>query len=72
MKKNSHFTEHFNHIINDIKATGNLDILMMKYPISSPTNYNKSSTYTVSIGFEKLFYIQIKSYLEKLKVERSY
>ena len=57
MKKNSHFTEHFNHIINGLKATGNLDILMMKYPISGPTNYNKSSTYTVSIGFEKLTFL---------------
>ena len=59
MKKNSHFTKHFNHIINGLKATGNLDILMMKYPISSPTNAydNKSSTYTVSIGFEKLTFL---------------
>ena len=57
MKKNSQFIEHFNNILNDLKTTGNLEILMKKYPISSSTTCNMPSTQNLAIGFEKLAFL---------------
>ena len=59
MKKNSQFTEHFNNILNDLKTTGNLEILMKKYPESSSTNCIMPSTQSQNtvIGFEKLAFL---------------
>ena len=60
MKKNSQFTEHFNHILNDLKATGNLDILKNKYSrarLSSTKCKMLSTLNMVVIGYEKLTFL---------------
>ena len=59
MKKNSYFTEHFNNILNGLKETGNLEILMKRYPISSSIKYNMPSTQNIAVGFEKLIFLFI-------------
>ena len=60
MKKKSQFTEHFNYILNGLKATGNLDVIMKMYPIRSNfaiSKCNIPSTKNSTIGFEKLTFL---------------
>ena len=57
MKKNSLFTDHFKHILNNLKTTGNLEILMKRY--SSSTKCKIPSTKISALGFEKLTFLFI-------------
>ena len=57
MKKNSLFTDHFKHILNNLKRTGILEILMMRY--SSSSKCKIPSTKISALGFEKLTFLFI-------------
>ena len=53
MKKNSLYTEFFNEVLEDLKETGQLEILKKRYH-STYKNCNSLSKNDPSLGFEKL------------------
>ena len=57
MKKDSLFTDHFKDILNNLKRTGILEILMMRY--SSSSKCKIPSTKISALGFEKFMILFI-------------
>ena len=53
MKKNSLYTDFFNDVLEDLKETGQLEILKKRYH-STYTNCNALSKNDPALGFEKL------------------
>ena len=53
MKNNSLYTEFFNDVLEELKETGQLEILKKRYH-STNTNFNALSKNDPALGFEKL------------------
>ena len=58
MKKNSYFTEYFNNVLEELKETGQLDILEKRYDRhTASAKCNTLSMKIPALGFEKLNFL---------------